>query len=467
MVTQAWDVNHEAHAALVVVVKEKGITALSDPQLMLSMLRDLIPGLPKESNILVHAAEEDVAGMLRDRLAQHISTGAAVTQAAVLLEERTALAPDGCQWAVRLMAQMIGLPVAADEARRYQNTQTWPPREEIRPAPQPVPQPAPQPSPQPVPQPAPRLSPQPTPQPAPQPSPQPAPWLSPQPTPQPSPQPAPQPSLPPVPRPSPSARSGPALVAGWAALACALSVPLQLLINGSLTGSYSLELALFGLILFTAAMLTLRGKSRNLGVGLAFGAALVVVPNFVEGSVTPGLGGGFVVGSVITTVIAVIVAVSSILYFGSSIRAGNLRNPLAVAYSLASLGFIAATIPGRYQFNDGSGWFTVTGVLGSGVDGRFLFAGIVAVVALLPVAVLPGLLPARSGIRAGVIAGSLAAAVAYLVGDTLYAAEIGVRAAPGLYASWALWAIALALGVALLATDRSRPRVTAQPVLTG
>jgi hypothetical protein len=255
-------------------------------------------------------------------------------------------------------------------------------------------------------------------------------------------------------------------VAGWAALACALSVPLQLLITGSLTGSYSLELALFGLILFTAAMLTLRGGSRNLGVGLAFGASLAVVPNFIEGSVTPGYGGGFVAASVVTTVIAVIVAVSSIVYFGGQIRAGNLRNPLAVAYSLAALGFIVATIPGRYQFNDGSGWFTTTGVFGSGVDGRFLFAGIVAVVALLPVAVLPGLLPARTGIRAGVIAGSLAAAVAYLVGDTLYVAGTGVRAAPGLYASWALWAITLALGVALLANDRSRTRVAAQPVLT-
>jgi len=435
MVTHAWDVNREAHAALDVVVKEKGVTALSDPQLMLSMLRDLIPNLPKESNILVHAAEADVAGMLRDRLAQHISTGAAVTQAAVLLEERTALAPDGCQWAVRLMAQMIGLPVAADEARRYPETQTWPPRDqEIRPDPQPAPRPVPHLAPQPVP----HLAPQPVPHPAPQ----------------------------PVPRPSPSARSGPALVAGWAALACALSVPLQLLITGSLTGSYSLEIALFGLILFTAAMLTLRGGSRNLGVGLAFGASLAVVPNFIEGSVTPGYGGGFVAASVVTTVIAVIVAVSSIVYFGGQIRAGNLRNPLAVAYSLAALGFIVATIPGRYQFNDGSGWFTTTGVFGSGVDGRFLFAGIVAVVALLPVAVLPGLLPARTGIRAGVIAGSLAAAVAYLVGDTLYVAGTGVRAAPGLYASWALWAITLALGVALLANDRSRTRVVAQPVLT-
>jgi hypothetical protein len=455
MVTQAWDVNHEAHAALVVVVKEKGITALSDPQLMLSMLRDLIPGLPKESNILVHAAEEDVAGMLRDRLAQHISTGAAVTQAAVLLEERTALALDGCQWAVRLMAQMIGLPVEADEARHYQNTQTWPPREEIRPAPQPVPQPAPQPVPQPAPQPAPRLSPPPVPQPGPQPVPQPVP------------RPVPQPGPPPVPRPSPPARSGPALVAGWAALACALSVPLQLLINGSLTGSYSLELALFGLILFTAAMLTLRGKSRNLGVGMAFGAPLAVVPTFLGGSVAPGLGKGFVAACVITTVIAVIAAVSSIVYFRGEIRAGNLRNPLAAAYSLAALGFIVAAIPGRFQYNSGSGWVTVTGVLGSGVHGWALFAGILAVVALLPLAVLPGLLPAGTGIRAGLIAGSLAVAVAGLIGDTLFAAGSGERAANGLYASWALWGITLALGVALLARDRSRPRVTAQPVLTG
>lgn len=437
MVTQAWDVNHEAHAALVVVVKEKGITALSDPQLMLSMLRDLIPGLPKESNILVHAAEEDVAGMLRDRLAQHISTGAAVTQAAVLLEERTALAPDGCQWAARLMAQMIGLPVEADEARRYPNTQTWPPREDIRPAPQPVPEPAP------------RLSPQPVPQPVPQP----APRLSPQPV--------------PLPAPSPSARSGPALVAGWAALACALSVPLQLLINGSLTGSYSLELALFGLILFTAALLTLRGKSRNLGVGLAFGAPLAVVPTFLAGSVAPGLGKGFVVACVITTVIAVIAAVSSIVYFRGEIRAGNLRNPLAAAYSLAALGFIVAAIPGRFQYNNGSGWVTATGVLGSGIHGWALFAGILSVVALLPLAVLPGLLPAGTGIRAGLIAGSLAVAVASLIGNTLFAAGSGERAANGLYASWVLWAIALALGVALLARDRSRPRVTAQPILTG
>jgi hypothetical protein len=441
MATYPWDVNGEAHAALVDVVKDYGVDALSNPQILVSLLKDLIPDLPRESNVLAAAAEVNVAGILRDRLAQHISMGAAVAQAAAMLEERTALAPQACQWAVRQMAEMIGLPVSADQS-----------------GPQPAPANRTATSPRPVREQEtvlPQAAPLPVPQPAPQP------WATPQP-PAPAPQVAPRPvSQPPTPR------SGTAKVAGGAGLVCALSVPLQLVSQGGVPAWYGWVIALCGLVMFAAAIMTLSGAARQVGAGMIFGAGLTMVPTFIRSSVTSGLGGGFVAASVLTTVTAVIAAVIAVSYFARDIRRANLRTPLAVAYVLAALGFIGTIVPGLVQIYSSPDWLTVNGLVGSGVNGRSLFAGLVDIVALILVAVIAGLLPSGTGVRTGVIMGWLAVNAAEGLEFTLLATQPGVRAGTALYAAWVVWAITLVLGVALLVRDHNQPVASAVPTLVG
>jgi hypothetical protein len=66
-------------------------------------------------------------------------------------------------------------------------------------------------------------------------------------------------------------------------------------------------------------------------------------------------------------------------------------------------------------------------------------------------------------VRAGVITGFLAINAAAGIDVTLLATEPDVRAAPSLYVAWAIWGIAVALGIALLATSRGRPAGNARP----
>lgn len=453
MVTYSWDASGEARAALDAVVRDYGTAALSSPQILTSLLKDLMPDSPRESSVLVAAAEANVAGVLQDRLAQHVSTAAAVAQAAALLEERTALAPDACQWAAWQMAEMLDLPVDTGPASG---------------------QAPPQPPTQPLPRPAPPAPAQPPPQPPTQPPQAQAHPLSPaqaQYPPQPHVTPAAQTQPPaadpwlPGPRPSPPTRRGPAVVAACSALVCALSVPLQLLGKNYVNMPYGWLLALFGLILFSAGVLTLRDSSRNLGVGLIFGASLASVSNFIESSMASGFGGGLVAASVITTVTALIAAISSLVYFARQIHAQNLRAPLAVLYCLAALGFVVAFNPGDVQFRIGSHWVTYPGFVGPGVTGRFLFAGIVALAALSVPAVIAGLLPPGTGVRAGLITGWLAIDAAGLLAASLNAGQPFQRPAPGLYASWAVWVITLLLGIALATDNRSRQAVNAPSTL--
>ncbi len=428
MATSDWGDTARARAALAVVVQKKGVAALSDRDLLSGMLGDLMPDSPpRECSALAAAAEADVPGRLRERQAQDISAGTAVAQAAGLLEERTGLSPEACWWATRLMAEAIGLRLVD------------------------------QPSPAPRPQPEPTITtPTPTPRPAPAPTPAPTPMRAPTPTPTPVPTPTP---------PSPSARRGPAAVAGWAALICALSIPLQTLATGGVAASYGWALTLSGLTLIIAAVLALRDRSRNLGVGLVFGAALAVVNYFIELIVVSGEGAGGVAGSVITTVTALIAGIGATAFFAREIRGSNLRGWLAAAYCLAGIGFVAAYNPGSVQVLSIGGWVTVLGLVGPGVHGRFLFVGVVAIVTLVLPPVIAVLLPAGTAIRAGVIAGWLAVNVASMVAISVNATEPSLRPAPGFWASWALCVIALTLGIALLVGDRSRRALSNQPTL--
>jgi hypothetical protein len=403
MATQPLDASREARATLRTVVQDHGTAALSNPQLMNSLLQDLMPGSPRESRVLVAAADADVAGILMERAKQHVSMAAAVLQAATALEERTALAPDACQWAARQMAEALNLP------------------SETTPNPVRVPDPVPAPGPVRVPDPAPG--------------------------PVRSPKPPPGQARKPV---------SAAIVAAWAALVCALSVPLQLLAPFQFNAGYSWLLALSGLALFSAAMLTFRSQSRYVGTGMIFGAALATVPYFVEASFIPGIGGGFVAASVLTTLAALVAAGSSVVYFARAFRQGraNLAHPLVAAFCAAAIGYTLASIPGDSQSFTGGRWITIAGLLGPGVHGRYVFAGLVALVALAIPALTVGFLASGTGARVGVVTGWLAVNGAGQVYITLFKEQPGIRASSGFYFSWVFWVIALALGIAMLVGDR-------------
>jgi hypothetical protein len=401
MAINDWGDTGRARAALATVVTTKGVAALSDRDLLSGMLGDLMPDSPpREVNALLAAAEADVAGRLRDRQAQRISAGTAVTQAAAMLEERTGLSPEACQWATRLMAETLGLPMAT---------------------PPPPPTPAPPPTPVPTPVPTP---------------------------------------------PKPLAKRDPAIVAGCAALVCALSLPLQALTTHGVVSFYGWELTLFGLILVVAAALALRGGSRDLGVGLIFGAAVGVLGNFLVESLTSGLGAGAVAGSVIATLAALVAAIAAIASFADAIRGKNVRGPLDWAYCLAAIGFVVAYDPGDVQYLDTSGnWITATGWVGPGVHGRFLLAGLVVMAALILAPVIAVLLPPGSGLRAGVLTGWLAFVAAGLVNNVVAVFYPYQRPAAAFWVSWAVALIVGGLTIALLVGDRRRQAVSSQPTL--
>src|SRR5689334_135226 len=66
----SWEHAAEARAALNAIVTdpEHGVPALSSPQTMSNLLKDLLPDAPREKSILVAAAEAGLANNLR----QHV-----------------------------------------------------------------------------------------------------------------------------------------------------------------------------------------------------------------------------------------------------------------------------------------------------------------------------------------------------------------------------------------------------------
>src|SRR5580692_5693300 len=91
-----------------------GPAVLSSPEMMLSLLSDLLPGAPRESNLLAAAAEKDLARMLRDHLASGLDTDVAVRLAASSLAASTAFTAEACQWVATELAIALELPAKPD-----------------------------------------------------------------------------------------------------------------------------------------------------------------------------------------------------------------------------------------------------------------------------------------------------------------------------------------------------------------
>jgi hypothetical protein len=106
----SWDRRGEARAALRTVVSDPdyGVTALSSPQVMSGLLKDLLPDSPREAGVLVAAAEAHLADMLHDHRAQGMDSDTACALAAQTFAARTAFAPEACSWVVGELAAAVG-----------------------------------------------------------------------------------------------------------------------------------------------------------------------------------------------------------------------------------------------------------------------------------------------------------------------------------------------------------------------
>jgi hypothetical protein len=107
----------EIRAAIRSIVNDPqyGKAVLSSSQQMSSLLKDLVPDAPRETSILVAAAEADVAGSLSDHVSQGLALPAASALTARSFENISSLTPEACTWAVGEMAVALGLASSAPD----------------------------------------------------------------------------------------------------------------------------------------------------------------------------------------------------------------------------------------------------------------------------------------------------------------------------------------------------------------
>lgn len=105
----------EARAALRAIVSDPdlGLAALSSEKVMANLLKDFLPDAPRETAILVAAAGHGVAASLRERMAQGMDAGTAVSLATSSFAEAVPFVPGACEWAVSEIALALGLSLPA------------------------------------------------------------------------------------------------------------------------------------------------------------------------------------------------------------------------------------------------------------------------------------------------------------------------------------------------------------------
>ena len=142
MASTSWDRRGEAHAVLHAIVSDPdyGVAALSSPQAMSSLLKDLLPDAPREAGVLVAAAEAGLAKALAGYRAQGMDLGTATALAVRSFAARTAFTADACHWAVSELAAAAGFDTGgagragdlpddplAEGSRRAVRAAYWPP----------------------------------------------------------------------------------------------------------------------------------------------------------------------------------------------------------------------------------------------------------------------------------------------------------------------------------------------------
>ncbi len=105
------DARGEARQALSSAVKDYGIRVLSNAPLLSNLFKDLLPGSPREANLLVAAAEGGAPTMLEQQVAG-VGPDSAVRSIAANLAQERSLDPSASVWAVAEFARAMGYPVS-------------------------------------------------------------------------------------------------------------------------------------------------------------------------------------------------------------------------------------------------------------------------------------------------------------------------------------------------------------------
>jgi hypothetical protein len=107
----SWEHATEARAALNAIVTdpEHGVSALSSPQTMSNLLKDLLPDAPREKSILVAAAEAGLADNLRQHVDQGMDPNTAIRLTASSFSSTTPFTPEACNWVTGEIATAMGI----------------------------------------------------------------------------------------------------------------------------------------------------------------------------------------------------------------------------------------------------------------------------------------------------------------------------------------------------------------------
>ena len=113
------DPGGRAQAALRAIVAhpQLGAAALSSSQAMSAALKDLLPGRPRETKVLVAAAEVGLTAALKYHTARGMDVTTARRRAARSFAKHTGFTPEACSWAVDHLTAALGLDTGSGVAR--------------------------------------------------------------------------------------------------------------------------------------------------------------------------------------------------------------------------------------------------------------------------------------------------------------------------------------------------------------
>ena len=101
MTGPAWEHEREVRDALRTIIADPqlGVGALSSAQTMSNLLKDLLPDAPRETTVLVAAAEAGLAQILLDHAGQGMDAATACSLTAAAFAARAPFTPEACTWA--------------------------------------------------------------------------------------------------------------------------------------------------------------------------------------------------------------------------------------------------------------------------------------------------------------------------------------------------------------------------------
>src|SRR5579871_1699379 len=115
MARAVWDGDGTARRALrsIAADPQLGAAVLSQPQIMTNLLKDLLPDSPRESAVLVAAAQCGVPETLQGHLADGLDLGTASRLTASSFGRRMPFTKDACSWVVSELAIALGVDPSA------------------------------------------------------------------------------------------------------------------------------------------------------------------------------------------------------------------------------------------------------------------------------------------------------------------------------------------------------------------